>query len=229
MMRSKRGSERKAQLFCIVGAIGSGKSTVSEILSERYLVQDADRMAGEVVSEKHEALRARYGDDLFDGDVLRKDKFSDKLFQSAEERAFVADLVNGEVLSRIERAANQWMEKQGKQPLGESSSFGRRMNPEGGGQKQVCFAEITAPSADVFRFFDGILVVSVKKETALRRTDSRSSAWSREKRANLYDIQRETIERAIREAGYEKDGKPVYRVDNNGSVEELRTQVEALF
>ncbi len=87
-----------SKLICIVGAVGCGKSTLSEILAEKYLVQNADKIAAEVIEGKLGELRQHFGDAIFNGEELDKNAFSDVLFGSAEARKFVGNLVNKEVI-----------------------------------------------------------------------------------------------------------------------------------
>lgn len=179
-------------LYCILGAIGSGKSTISGVLAERFPVLSADKIASEVVHDKRAQLALRFGSEIESGGIINKKLLSERIFGSERDRRWVAELVNGEVLRRIEQSA------------AESGS-------------PLVFAEITAPSREAVSFFDGSVVVYTDLERALLRTDDRHNGWSRERRKKIYEIQKRDIDDALTD--YAGD---IIKVDNNGGFEVLQ-------
>lgn len=201
----------RKKVFAVVGCIGSGKSGLLGILSRKYPVRNADEVAQEVLLTKKEELLARYGpeilrsgepceksnceksnceksncEELNDGEAnfgktncaeLNKKMLAGILFadsaEAKEERRWVANLINRDVVNRILGYAD---ESAGELP---------------------CFAEITAPTPELIRAFDGLIVVVADADTAVERTNDRQSGWSEEMRRRIYEDQRKQIGRCI--------------------------------
>lgn len=188
------------KIYCIIGPIGSGKSTLSKILSEKYLVQDSDKLARTVVDANLDILKGRFGPSIFvDGDeatMLDREELSARLLVDESDQEWMSNFVSGAVLNAIQDKAYKHFQKTGE---------------------ALSFAEVTAPTYEVTSWFDGMLVIEADLATALIRTDNRENKWSRQKRARFYKFQSEDIGRCV----YYFSG-PVIRIDNSGSYEKLK-------
>lgn len=195
--RKTAGAKRK-KIYAIIGCIGSGKTTVSSMLGEHYLVQNADRIAGEVLATKQEELIGHYGREIVENGAISKSYLSRILFSEgasgAEEREWIGRLINEDVLLRImERASAD--------------------------EREISFAEITAPTSEFLGHFDGVIVVSASEEAAIGRTANRSSGWSEQMRRSIYRMQSERVQACL------KDCDAVYDIDNQGEEAELEDEI----
>jgi len=107
-------SEERPFVFGILGGIGSGKSTVAELLVQRgALLLDADAAGHEALRLPHvkEALRTYFGDLIFDevGEVVRG-KLAERVFsvspgkngKNNENRRFLEGVVHPEIRNILE-------------------------------------------------------------------------------------------------------------------------------
>lgn len=189
-------------LYAVMGTIGSGKSALSELLQKKYRVQNADLIAGEVLLHHVDALIRRYGEDIAvesDGSfVLNKEMLSAILFDSE-----TGELERRWIADLVNDEVIQIMKE----------------NARG---EEVVFAEITAPAPEIMPAFEGIVLVETGVDEMLKRTESRSAGWSEERRERIYRLQKERISRCLPLVQY------VFVIDNNGSAEDLRRQVDVL-
>jgi dephospho-CoA kinase len=96
--------------IAVTGGIGSGKSVVSNILTLLDIpVYNADIESKRLTASSpliRKALIGRFGDDLYQGDMLNKAKLASLIFSDKEQLSFVNRLIHPIVL----RDFIQWME-----------------------------------------------------------------------------------------------------------------------
>jgi dephospho-CoA kinase len=89
----------------LTGGIATGKTTVSEYLSRRVRVLDADILAREAVlpgSEGLSALARRYGPELLcSNGTLNREKLARIIFQDADEKRWVESIIHPHVRQQL--------------------------------------------------------------------------------------------------------------------------------
>ena len=83
--------------IAITGNIASGKSQVENIIRERFVVYDADQIAHEILNE----IKYFYGYDVFTDGKIDRHKLGKLVFNNAELRKKLEDIVHPKVKDRI--------------------------------------------------------------------------------------------------------------------------------
>lgn len=86
----------------ITGCMGSGKSTVADIFKENgYIVFDADRLAHDLLKTDiiKRKIRDFFGDEVFDGGEINRQKLAGAVFSSEEKLRFLEELLHPEVVN----------------------------------------------------------------------------------------------------------------------------------
>jgi dephospho-CoA kinase len=186
----------------LTGSVGSGKSTVSEMLRARgNPVIDADELAREVVQPgspgEAKVLKA-FGRSVFDesGRLDRK-KMAALVFSDPEKLKMLESIVH---------------------PLVQAQTRAKRTELAGAGHKMAFYDVPLLFEKKLEPQFDGLVVVFADLETCVRRVMARSS-WTRDEA--LRRIQNQL-------AIEEKIKKSHWVVHNNGTREELEQEVEKL-
>jgi dephospho-CoA kinase len=95
----------------LTGGIATGKTTVSDYLSRRVSVLDADVLAREAVlpgSKGLQALAQRYGPELLHSNgTLNREKLARIIFQDAKEKQWVESIIHPYVRQRLELGQSQ--------------------------------------------------------------------------------------------------------------------------
>ncbi len=95
----------------LTGGIATGKTTVSDYLSRRVQVIDADVLAREAVlpgSEGLQALVRRYGPELLcSNSTLNREKLAQIIFQDANEKRWVESMIHPYVRQHLELRQSQ--------------------------------------------------------------------------------------------------------------------------
>jgi dephospho-CoA kinase len=95
----------------LTGGIATGKTTVSDYLSRRVQVVDADVLAREAVlpgSEGLQALARRYGPELLcSNSTLNREKLAQIIFQDADEKRWVESMIHPYVRQHLELRQSQ--------------------------------------------------------------------------------------------------------------------------
>jgi dephospho-CoA kinase len=95
----------------LTGGIATGKTTVSDYLSRRVQVVDADVLAREAVlpgSEGLQALVRRYGPELLcSNSTLNREKLAQIIFQDANEKRWVESRIHPYVRQHLELRQSQ--------------------------------------------------------------------------------------------------------------------------
>lgn len=97
----------KPYIIGLTGGIASGKSNLDKALSrEGVLVIDADKISHGLTRDGGAALpalRARYGDSIFDGDKLNRKRFGDLVFSDKQQLAALNAILHPMIRAEIER------------------------------------------------------------------------------------------------------------------------------
>jgi dephospho-CoA kinase len=95
----------------LTGGIATGKTTVSDYLSHRVQVLDADVLAREAVlpgSEGLQTLVRRYGPELLYGNgTLNREKLAQIIFQNVNEKRWVESIIHPYVRQHLELRQSQ--------------------------------------------------------------------------------------------------------------------------
>lgn len=186
----------------LTGGLGSGKSTVAEILRRRGLVViDADEMAKLAVSPGNPCLdqiKSRFGSQIFKTDgSLDRAKLADIVFQDSAKLAALEAIVHPEVRRLTSR---------------------ERSRIAAGGAKLAFYDVPLLFEKNMQDQFDAVVVVSASEEAQVARAMKRDRA-SRDKVYARLNAQLPLTEK-VRLANY------VLR--NDGSVADLEQQVDEL-
>jgi dephospho-CoA kinase len=104
------------KIIGLTGAIGSGKSTVAQMLKEKgAVVIDADSLAKDAIkccSEPWEQIVHRYGEGILDERrEIDRGKLASTIFNNPDELAFVNSIVHPVVQKEIERTIEELKRK----------------------------------------------------------------------------------------------------------------------
>ena len=186
----------------LTGGVASGKSTVSAILRELgAVVIDSDQIAREVVAKGTPGLAQIVAE--FGADMLTS--------EGELDRPKMAALVfnDEDALRRLEAITHPLINEVGR---------AREEAAQASGALIVNDMPLIAEMG-IAGLFDAVIVVDVPVEEAVRRMVE-DRGWSVE------DAEARIAAQATRE---ERRAIATYVVDNSGSVEELRRQVEAIY
>lgn len=186
----------------LTGGLGSGKSTVAEILRRRSLVViDADEMAKLAVglgSPALEQIKSRFGPDILKSDgSLNRAKLAEVVFSDAEKLALLEAIIHPEVRRLTSR---------------------ERSRVAAGG---AAFAFYDVPllfEKQMQDQFDAVVVVSASEEAQLSRAMKRDGV----SRAKVFARMGSQLPLA------EKVKLATYVLHNDGSLNDLERQVDEL-
>jgi dephospho-CoA kinase len=183
----------------LTGGIGSGKSTVADLLTERgAVVIDADLIAREIV-ERPEVLAALA--EKFGAEILAADGTLDRA--ALAQRAFVTD----ELRKELEAITHP--------PIGEE--FLRRVAAAPADGIVVHDVPLLVESTRGYEY-GGVIVVVAPKEVRLRRLEARGVPRD--------DAERRM---ALQATDEERAKVATWILDNSGDVEHLERQIDALW
>lgn len=188
----------------VTGGIGSGKTTVSEILRELgAVVINADKISREVVEPRKpawEEIRKTFGPDVFNGDeTLDRKKLARIVFSSVEKKLELERIIHKEVIAVIDEMLRYMKDS---------------------GFDGVVVLDVPIPVERGFLdTVDRVWVVTSDEEKRIRRVMERSGI-SREDAQKRIDSQ-------LPQEEYKKLAHEV--IENNGSLDELKEKVAALY
>jgi dephospho-CoA kinase len=188
----------------LTGGIASGKSTVCEIFSRLgAMVLDADEIAREVVRPGQVAwhkLRRAFGPEFFHPDGnLRRRLLRKLVFADPEKRRLLNAIVHPEVLDRIRSRSEEVAARSSEAVL-------------------VVDVPLLVEAGAAGRF-DRIVLVLVNEDVQVERLIGRDGLSAEEARQAL----------GAQSPLQEKAALADYLIDNSGSLEETRMQVEAVW
>jgi dephospho-CoA kinase len=192
---------RRLKVLALTGGIGSGKSTVGQMIADRGVpVLDADQLAREIVEPgrpAHADVAAAWPEVIAaDGRIDRK-RLGNIVFGDAKARRHLEAITHPRIAALAEER------------LGELARAGHRL--------AVYEASLLVESGR-HRDFDGLIVVNVSPETQLRRVLARGGLTEAEARARI----------AAQLPLAEKVAAATHVIDNDGAPEATRAQVEHL-
>jgi dephospho-CoA kinase len=189
-------------MAALTGGIGSGKSTVSELLARRGAVLvDADIIAREVVEPGTPALAAlveRFGSGILAGD--------DTLDRAALARVAFADDESRAALEAITHPAI-------------NEEFTRRLRDAPDDAIVICDVPLLVESTQArARGYELVIVVEASRDVRLRRLEGRG-------------VPRDDAERrmAAQASDEERRAMATYLIDNGGDLAALESQVDAVW
>lgn len=188
----------------ILGGIGSGKSTVTDMFAALGAnTLDADSIAHELIEkeETKSTLQQWWGDEIFtaEGKVDRT-KIAKKVFSDAAELVRLNNLIHPEVRKRIEEDIGKFMEGNGK-------------------EKKLLVLDVPLLASSTLRdFCDEIIFVS--SDETLRQSRIQLRGWSNQ------DLKKRE---SCQVPENEKKELAGFIINNSGSLDETRQQVEALY
>ena len=192
------------------GGIGSGKSTVTRILTELGATTiDADALVHEMQAAGQPMLveiAAAFGDDVIAADgSLDREKLGSIVFRDEEARARLGQIVHPPVIAEMMRRAKAAVSAgDALVVLDIPLLFEGRVSGRGSGAIMV---------------FDATLCVWVNRDVQVERTMARDDCDAAEAERRI----------AAQLPIDEKREMADYVIDNSGSLEETRAQVEKLF
>jgi dephospho-CoA kinase len=190
-------------LFGVTGGIGSGKSTVCDLLRSKGIpIIEADPLAKELTNrlpEIHQALKAEFGADVYLPDGrLNKERLSQLVFADSQSRKKVNAIIHPHVLKAIKAEASRLETQEGHRLAGVEAAlvFEARMET----------------------YLDAVVVVDAPVEVRVSRIGTRDNIEPNEIRQRM-DSQMPVSE---------KQRKADYLIKNAGSPEKLSDEVEKL-
>ena len=186
----------------VTGTIASGKSKVVSILKElmpELVVIDADQIAREILEPGQPAYNEvvrRFGPSILDGHLIDRKKLAQVVFADPQKRRILNRATHGRVFWQI---------------------FTRLLSAKGARKKVVCDVPLLFESPWYFRVWFSPKILGVcdertKIDRAMRRDGVDEEAVRRRLHAQIPDQQKKLWADIV--------------VDNNGTVEELKIQVQ---
>ena len=197
------GKEKmKKVVIGLTGGIGTGKSTVSQILKEKnFLVIDLDIISHEVIKfpKVMEKIVENFGKEILEYNnignwIISREKLGRVIFGNREKRLILNSIMHPEIL-RIMREKILECKKENK----------------------IIFVEIQLLfEVQWEKEFDYILLVSAEKETQIKRILSRDNR-SKEEALNIINSQMSLDE---------KKKRSDYVIENDGNIQDLEKKVD---
>ncbi len=193
------------KIYGLTGNIGSGKSTVAQMLRELgAFTLDADEVAREVVRPGESALAeivACFGREVLSADgTLDRGALAKIVFASERDRKRLNGITHPRILERIKE----------------------KISARSGEGEPIVFVEaslIDRRSGGINDLIDGLVVVTCPDELRERRVAARDGLSPEEIRRRM-DSQMSEAEKA---------SQADFLIKNSSDIENLRTQVRALF
>ncbi len=189
-----------ATVIGITGGIGSGKSTVSALLSEILSapILDADKISKNALKDKViiEKIKSFFGASIFDSnDFLNKEQLSKLVFSSEKKLIELNNIIHPYVMQKISDTIKE---------LSNESKY--------------ILLDVPLPNAEFINLSDTILVVVANDETRIKRAS---------KRLNISEEDvKKRIEKQMPISNYIKLAD--YIIKNNGTIEELKNNLYEL-
>lgn len=183
----------------LTGGLGTGKSTVAEILRQRgYVVLDADRLAGQVIAAGTPGLKSviqRFGKNfLRSSGELNREKMSQEVFSNPQSLADLENIIHPLVQVETQR------QKETARQAGSSAVF----------------YDVPLLYEKNISGFDAVIVVASSEENQRLRVRQRNR-WSESEINNRLKTQMPLVD---------KIQKADFVIYNNGRFEDLQLEVE---
>lgn len=187
-------------LIGLTGGIASGKSTVSNWLSEHgYPIIDADKIARDVVEPgmgAYEAIVGQFGREiLFEDGTINRKKLGSIIFKDEKKRSELNQIVH---------------------PAVRREMLAQKDRYEAEGHETIIFDIPLLFESNLFHLVDRVMLVYVDKKTQLNRLLERDQAGSEDAKARI----------ASQLPLEDKKSRADYIIDNSGSLEETFQQLK---
>lgn len=189
-----------SKVIGITGGIGSGKSTVSRILSEKLNapILDADKIAKEAINSPEiiSKIKKFFGESIFDNpQLINREKLSDIVFSNENKLLELNKIIHPYVIEEIEKKVNELKQ-----------------------DNEYIILDVPLPNESFINLSDKIIVVVANEETRIKRVMTRSNLSE--------DSVKKRIEKQMPVENYIKLAD--FLIKNNGSMEELSEKIEEI-
>lgn len=186
-----------ATVIGITGGIGSGKSTVSSLLSEILSapILDADKISKNALKDKViiEKIKSFFGASIFDSnDLLNKEQLSKLVFSSEKKLIELNNIIHPYVMEKISDTIKE---------LANESKY--------------ILLDVPLPNAEFINLSDTILVVVANDETRIKRASKRLNISEKDVKKRMG--KQMPISNYIKLADH--------IIKNNGTIEELKNNL----
>ena len=189
-----------SKVIGITGGIGSGKSTVSRILSEKLNapILDADKIAKEAVNSPEiiSKIKKFFGESIFDNpQLINREKLSDIVFSNENKLLELNKIIHPYVMEEIEKKVNELKQ-----------------------DNEYIILDVPLPNESFINISDKIIVVVANEENRIKRVMMRSNLSE--------DSVKKRIEKQMPVENYIKLAD--FIIKNNGSMEELVEKINEI-
>ena len=189
-----------SKVIGITGGIGSGKSTVSRILSEKLNapILDADKIAKEAVNSPEiiSKIKKFFGESIFDNpQIINREKLSDIVFSNENKLLELNKIIHPYVIEEIEKKVNELKQ-----------------------DNEYIILDVPLPNESFINLSDKIIVVVANEETRIKRVMTRSNLSE--------ESVKKRIEKQMPVENYIKLAD--FLIKNNGSMEELTQKIDEI-
>ena len=189
-----------SKVIGITGGIGSGKSTVSRILSEKLNapILDADKIAKEAVNSPEIILKIKkfFGESIFDNpQLINREKLSDIVFSNENKLLELNKIIHPYVIEEIEKKVNELKQ-----------------------DNEYIILDVPLPNESFINLSDKIIVVVANEETRIKRVMTRSNLSE--------DSVKKRIEKQMPVENYIKLAD--FLIKNNSSMEDLVEKINEI-
>ena len=114
------GSMKQQKIIIICGGVGSGKSTVVDLLEKNYAAtvikaDEVGHLAFEPGSETYKKIITHFGDDILnETKEIDHGKLADRVFADSSEKEFIDSVVHPFALDYIRERINVWKKTDGR-------------------------------------------------------------------------------------------------------------------
>lgn len=190
------------KLIGLTGGVGSGKSTVARLLSEQGIpVIDADRIGHALIEQDHrirEALRQLFGAEIFDNDVVSRERLADRVFNDDHARSQLNALLHPAIINAVSQRC--------------------RVLAEAGHPLAIVEAALLGESGRREPWLAALILVLAPEKTRLERLACDRAMPQDEARRRM----------AAQQAPESKIAFADWVIDNGGDLDALRDQVRVL-
>ena len=187
----------KKLVIGITGGIGSGKSTVSEIISQNnYTVLKADDIAKKIMSEDSKIISeisSKFGIESYIDGKLNKKYLADKVFNNPEKIGLINSIIHPPTIEFIRKESQIILQKSDLVFVESALVFEAKME-------------------DLFNY---ILLITSLEDTRIKRVLNRDLE-------SMSEIKSRIMNQIPEE---QKRGKSDFVIENNSTLEELKTRV----
>lgn len=184
----------------ITGGIGSGKSTVCHVLSEKLKapILDADKISKQAMNSPEIILLIKkfFGEVIFESpELIDRAKLADIVFSNEKKLSELNNIIHPYVMKEIEKKINE---------LKECNEF--------------ILLDVPLPNEDFIRLSNKIIVVVTNEETRIKRVMKRSGL-------SESDVKRR-IAKQMNTENYIKLAD--FIIKNNGNIDELNEKINTI-